>query len=126
VNLAVAVRPQRPLPRPGQVTDDLDLEVVGRIDDDLGGRPQRVGQLALEVLLGRHALAGRLVPIDLDVDRLPPVGIGAAVGERVEDRILRRIYVPLVQERVLLGHLSSGVGAGPTSPSTIVWITTSH
>src|SRR4051794_13251252 len=58
VDPAVAVRGQGPLARAGQVPDDLDLEVRRRIElDDLRGRPQRVRQLALEVLLGGRALS---------------------------------------------------------------------
>src|SRR4051812_18493829 len=119
VDLAVAVGRERPLAGPGQVAHDLDLEVGGRIeDDDLRGGLERVGELALEVLLRRHARTGLLVSLDLDVGGLPPIWIGAGVGERVEDRLLRRVDVPLVEEHVLLGHLSSTV-AGYMSNSKL-------
>ena len=44
-----------------------------------------VGQLALEVLARDGADLRRAVGLDRDVDRLPPLGVGAPVGERVED-----------------------------------------
>ena len=46
-----------------------------------------VGQLALELLLRDRADLGRPVGLDRDVDRLPPLGIGPRVGERLQHRL---------------------------------------
>ena len=51
-----------------------------------------------------------VVSLDLDVDRLPPLRIGTGIRERLEDRLLRRLDVPLVQEHVLLRHVSPRSG----------------
>ena len=60
-----------------------------------------VGQPALEVLARLLAELRLAVGVDVDVDRRPPLGVAAGVGDGVEHGLARRSHVPLVDEQVL-------------------------
>ena len=75
---------------------------------------QRVGELALEVLLGGAADRRLAVALDVDVDGLPPLRVGARVGERIEHLLLRRVDVPLVA-----GTRTPWPSPSPRSPSDV-------
>src|SRR5207244_9499814 len=117
VNVDTAVaRRQRPDSTAREVADDLDLEPIGRlVADDLRAGLQVVRELPLELLAGFAADAGCAVGLDGDVDRSPPLRIGAGVGERLEDGLSGSVDIPLVDEDVLGRHggrsLSAGAGA---------------
>jgi hypothetical protein len=102
VRATVVPRRQRPRALAAQVAVDLDLQRARRIerhDPRLG--PQVVGQPALEVLARDLADLGLAVRVDLEVDGPPPLGVAAAVGQRVEHSVGRRGHIPLVDEHVL-------------------------
>ena len=84
-----------PVPRRSpSVSPSQQVRALGA--DGPGARVQVVREPALEVLV--RVLA---VVADVDVDRLPPLRVGLAVGEHVEDGLGRRVDVPLVDELVL-------------------------
>ena len=97
VGAVVGVLAQRPDAGAAEVAVGLAVDAVRAVRfDRLRAGVQVVGQAALEVLERVLALG-----LDADVDRLPPLGVGVAVGEDVEDRLGVGLDVPLVDERVL-------------------------
>ena len=102
VGAAVRRVGERPAAVPAQVAVDLALDHVRRLErHDPRARVQVVGQPALEVLARFLAERRLAVGVDVDVDRLPPLRVGAGVGDRGEHRLARRGDVPLVDEHVL-------------------------
>jgi len=81
-----------------------------------------IGEAALELVPGDATRLRLAVAACLEVDGLPPLGIGASVRERVEHSLLRRVDVPFVDEHVFRCHARYPLVASGSYMRTWCWI----